>query len=120
MKHIFIMNPESGKVRSRRKIVTAIEQAACQLGADYEIYFTKGQGDGGAYAHALCEKYCKGFDGLERMQNAPVILTEHQRLPGCGSMAAAVMVPSTRWSMAALDMKVWKLVRSLWVLAMIT
>ena len=61
MKHVFIMNPESGKVRSRRKIVTAIEQAACQLGADYEIYFTKGQGDGGAYAHALCEKYCKSF-----------------------------------------------------------
>ena len=62
MKHVFIMNPESGKVRSRRKIVTAIEQAACQLGADYEIYFTKGQGDGGAYAHALCEKYCKSFE----------------------------------------------------------
>ena len=53
MKHVFIMNPESGKVRSRRKIVTAIEQAACQLGADYEIYFTKGQGDGGAYACLL-------------------------------------------------------------------
>ena len=89
MKHVFIMNPESGKVRSRRKIVTAIEQAACQLGADYEIYFTKGQGDGGAYAHALCEKYCKGFERAGADANRSGDLdraseTARLRIYGCG------------------------------------
>lgn len=63
MKHVFIMNPESGKVRSRRKLVDRIRRAAEELGADYEIYFTKGQGDGGVYARALCEKFCKGAGG---------------------------------------------------------
>ena len=120
MKHVFIMNPESGKVRSRKKIVTAIEQAACQLGADYEIYLRKDRATAVRMHMRFVRSTAKVSKGLERMQNAPVILTEHQRLPGCGSMAAAVMVPSTRWSMAALDMKVWKSVRSLWVPAMIT
>ena len=89
MKHVFIMNPESGKVRSRRKIVTAIEQAACQLGADYEIYFTKGQGDGGAYAHALCEKYCKSFEraGADAKRSGDLDRaseTARLRIYGCG------------------------------------
>ncbi len=60
MKHVFIMNPESGKVRNRRHLVAEIREAATELDADCEIYFTKGQGDGGAYARALCERYCKG------------------------------------------------------------
>lgn len=59
MKHVFIMNPESGKVRNRKRLIAEIQEAAQELGADYEIYFTKGQGDGGAYARALCERYCK-------------------------------------------------------------
>ena len=77
MKHVFIMNPESGKVRNRKRLMAAIREAAEELDADYEIYFTKGQGDGGAYARALCEKYCKdsgkGKSSLARL-----------RIYGCG------------------------------------
>lgn len=59
MKHVFIMNPESGKVRNRKRLIAEIRKAAEELGADYEIYFTTGKGDGGAYARTLCQRYCK-------------------------------------------------------------
>lgn len=77
MKHVFIMNPKSGKVRNRKRLIAEIQEAAQELGADYEIYFTKGQGDGGAYARALCERYCKD-PGEDEVGSARL------RIYGCG------------------------------------
>ncbi len=77
MKHVFIMNPESGKLRNRRHIVKEIHEKAADFEADYEIYFTKGQGDGGMYARELCERYCKDFDA-GRCEEARL------RIYGCG------------------------------------
>lgn len=84
MKHVFIMNPESGKVRNRERLIVEIRKAAKELGADYEIYFTTGKGDGGAYARALCERYCK--DSGEDVSEVSWNETKPARLRiyGCG------------------------------------
>ena len=56
MKHVFIMNPLSGKRRSRRRMTDDITSACKELGADYEIYFTKGPLDCKRHARQLCEE----------------------------------------------------------------
>lgn len=84
MKHVFIMNPESGKVRNRKRLIAEIRKAAEELGADYEIYFTTGKGDGGAYARTLCQRYCK--DSGEDVSEVSGNETKPARLRiyGCG------------------------------------
>ena len=57
MKHIFIMNPASGSVRKRDRLVESIETAAQEAGADHEIYFTKHQGDCRTYVEKACLEY---------------------------------------------------------------
>lgn len=56
MKHIFIMNPLSGRKRSRRHITDAITSACTELGVDYDIYFTKEPLDCKRHARQLCEE----------------------------------------------------------------
>ena len=56
MKHVFIMNPLSGKRKSRQRMTDDITSACKELGADYEIYFTKGPMDCKRHARQLCEE----------------------------------------------------------------
>ena len=56
MKHVFIMNPLSGKRKSRQRMTDDITSACKELGADYEIYFTKGPLDCKRHARQLCEE----------------------------------------------------------------
>ncbi|MDO4487017.1 MAG: diacylglycerol kinase family protein [Bacillota bacterium] len=56
MKHVFIMNPLSGKKRSRQHMIDAITSACTELGEDYEIYFTEGPFDCKRHARQLCEE----------------------------------------------------------------
>lgn len=57
MKHIFIMNPASGSVSRRDKMVESINTAAEEAGVDHEIYFTKHQGDCRRYVGEICSRY---------------------------------------------------------------
>lgn len=70
MKHIFIMNPASGSVSRRDRLVESIDTAAGEAGADHEIYFTKHQGDCSRYVREICSKY--------EAESRPV------RIYGCG------------------------------------
>lgn len=56
MKHIFIMNPLSGRKKSRRHITDAITSACTELGVDYDIYFTREPLDCKRHARQLCEE----------------------------------------------------------------
>lgn len=56
MKHIFIMNPLSGRKRSRRHITDAITSACTELGVDYDIFFTSEPLDCKRHARQLCEE----------------------------------------------------------------
>lgn len=70
MKHVFIMNPLSGKRRSREKFISKLKSVAESLKIDYEIYFTKGPLDCKRHARQLCEEFdAKG---------------ENLRIYGCG------------------------------------
>lgn len=55
MMNIFILNPASGKGRHRNDILFEIRDAARKLGQDYEVYFTKGPGDGCRYIRDFCK-----------------------------------------------------------------
>ena len=70
MKHIFIMNPASGSVSRRDRLVESINAAAEEACADHEIYFTKHQGDCRRYVGEICSKY--------EAESRPV------RIYGCG------------------------------------
>ena len=70
MKHIFIMNPASGSVSRRDRLVESIDTAVKEAGADHEIYFTKHQGDCRRYVGEICSKY--------EAESRPV------RIYGCG------------------------------------
>lgn len=56
MKHVFIINPASGKKDKREKLIAKIDSAARNLNVDHEIYFTKSQGDGKSYLRSLCQE----------------------------------------------------------------
>ena len=70
MKHIFIINPASGSVSRRDRLVESIDTAVKEVGADHEIYFTKHQGDCRRYVGEICSKY--------EAESRPV------RIYGCG------------------------------------
>ncbi len=70
MKHIFIMNPASGSVSRRDRLVESINAAVKEVGADHKIYFTKHQGDCRRYVGEICSKY--------EAESRPV------RIYGCG------------------------------------
>ncbi len=70
MKHIFIVNPASGKGKAEGKIVPKIEAYfAAHPDLDGEVYITKAQGDGRAYVESIAQKgepvrfYACGGDG---------------------------------------------------------
>ena len=69
MKHIFIMNPKAGKGKGAAEMIGMIKQAALRTGVAYEIYLTKGPGDGEAYVRSRAESgehirfYACGGDG---------------------------------------------------------
>lgn len=49
MKHIFILNPVAGTVKTRKSITEKIHTAAAKLSIEYEIYTTKAPGDARKY-----------------------------------------------------------------------
>ncbi len=57
MKHVFIINPSSGRKNARKKFQEKLKRVAESLGIDYELYFTKGPKDGGKYAAELCKAF---------------------------------------------------------------
>lgn len=57
MKHVFIINPISGKKNQREKFCKQLEDAAQRLGVDYELYMTKAAKDCSKHARELCEEY---------------------------------------------------------------
>lgn len=59
MKHIFIMNPVAGSKDRREEILGRIGSAAEEAGVDYEIYFTKHQGDCRRYVREICAEYAE-------------------------------------------------------------
>lgn len=70
MKHIFIVNPASGKGKAEGKIVPKIEAYfAAHPDVNGEIYITKAQGDGMAYVESIAKSgdpvrfYACGGDG---------------------------------------------------------
>ena len=57
LKHIFVVNPNSGKKKNRVRFFERLEEAAKAAGAEYEIYRTAAAGDGESYVRKLCERY---------------------------------------------------------------
>lgn len=57
MKHVFILNPTSGKKRTLEKFKAKLISVAEALNIDYELYMTKSPLDGGRYARELCARY---------------------------------------------------------------
>ncbi len=55
MKHVFVINPASGKKNSFEEIKNALE--ALNTDADYELYVTQDRGDATAYIRAYCSRY---------------------------------------------------------------
>jgi len=56
MKHIFILNPNSGKSKNRKKFESELIKTCDELGLEYEIYYTKAALDGQRYVRECCEK----------------------------------------------------------------
>lgn len=56
MKHIFILNPNSGKFKKRNQFESQVMEIANELGIECEIYHTKAARDGERYARECCEK----------------------------------------------------------------
>lgn len=68
MKHIFIINPYSGR-KKMKNIESRIVDLCKKKSMDYSIYFTKGPGDGERYARSLENEdpaivYAVGGDGI--------------------------------------------------------
>jgi len=78
MKHVFIINPASGKKNSFEEIKSALE--ALRTDADYEIYVTESRGDATAYIRDYCRRYrdpvrfyaCGGDGTLNEVVNGVV------------------------------------------------
>lgn len=56
MKYVFVMNPTSGKKKAREEILRNIDKAAKTVGIEYEMYYTKAQGDGRNHVKELCSR----------------------------------------------------------------
>ena len=70
MKHYFIINPAAGQGKVQSELEERIVVAAEKLGADYEIYYTKCEGDAEDYVRQTCKNlngearfYACGGDG---------------------------------------------------------
>ncbi|MGN0659013.1 MAG: diacylglycerol/lipid kinase family protein [Emergencia sp.] len=55
MKHYFFVNPAAGQGKGTEKLIAEIEAAAGELQTEYEIYVTKGIGDGERRAGEIAE-----------------------------------------------------------------
>lgn len=55
MKYVFIINPVAGKGSKQKPFADAVEDYFSKHGGDYEIYFTKEQGDARSYTRSLAE-----------------------------------------------------------------
>ena len=56
MKNIFVLNPASGRKKQGNDILRQIRDAANRVGADFDVYFTKGPGDAYRFVRETCEK----------------------------------------------------------------
>ena len=56
MKHVFIINPSSGRKNARKRLLESLRRVADDLQLDYELYFTKAPKDGGKHAAGLCRE----------------------------------------------------------------
>ena len=78
MKHVFVINPASGKENSFETIKTALENHGGDL--DYELYVTQAPGDATAYIRSYCNQYtapvrfyaCGGDGTLNEVVNGAV------------------------------------------------
>ena len=64
MKYVFIINPNSGKAKSRDKFLNALKETAGALHIDYDVYYTKAPGDGQRHARELCKQYAASNETL--------------------------------------------------------
>ena len=56
MKNYFIINPNAGKKRRKAELVSRIQRAASETGADCEIYYTKSMSDGENFVKRMCSE----------------------------------------------------------------
>ena len=56
MKNYFIINPNAGKKRRKAELVTRIQRAASETGADCEIYYTRSMSDGESFVKRICSE----------------------------------------------------------------
>jgi len=64
MKHVFIINPNSGQAKSHDKFLNTLKETADALHIDYDVYYTKAPGDGQRYVRELCMKNAAGGETL--------------------------------------------------------
>ena len=62
MKHYFVINPAAGQGEAR-SLISEIDAVCSVAGIDYEIYETKGPGDGERFVRACCEEYAGRAEG---------------------------------------------------------
>lgn len=55
-KHIFVLNPASGRRRHSNDILREIRDAANRVGVDFDVYFTRGPGDATGFIRKTCEE----------------------------------------------------------------
>jgi YegS/Rv2252/BmrU family lipid kinase len=71
MKHYFIINPNAGNGKRAGEIKESVKECCASLSVEFEIYMTKGVGDGTAFVKSICENadnlparfYACGGDG---------------------------------------------------------
>lgn len=62
MKHIFIINPASGKEKNKESLIESISSACEKKNAEFEIYVTKKPFDAVEYIHSVCSANTSGED----------------------------------------------------------
>lgn len=55
MKYVFVINPVAGKKEKQIVFATAVKEYFAQNGGEYEIYYTKSQGDAKRYANSIAK-----------------------------------------------------------------
>lgn len=56
MKYHFVVNPNSGKRKNRKRFIEGLEAAAKKLDIEYQVYYTTEAGDGERYVRELCRR----------------------------------------------------------------
>lgn len=62
MKYYFILNPASGSKKHANRNLYRIRDAVKKYGLDYDVYFTRCQGDAERFVRRTCESHAKAQD----------------------------------------------------------